>query len=454
MLDKRAIGITRVSEVGDRDTNGRFLSPTIQQQKIERDCEAHTLTLLECLEELDISGGLPLAKRPALLRALELVEAGKCEAIVFAYRDRVDRSIHTNSELCRRMDAAGALLLADGQRITHSTHNGWRQATLESFLNEDQRRAISAKMLDVHIDRVARGVAPFHLPPGYRRRSDGVAEHDPVTSKLIVRAFQMRADGQSLPVIRRYLMDHGVTMSASSVGRILSNRFYLGELHYQRDGVEPNFTAHKPLIKANLFNRVQRVKGAPRGRQAKSHHLLARLGILVCGTCGSKLSIDISAGKYHFYRCKSNDCGHKMTVSASLVESIVVETMHDAVTAEAEHATLPPFGVVDRATENARNAQTALNRAEQELSDTLSVFTASGVMGEPAAVARLIQLREARDTAQATVDRIGNPRRIHISFNDWTDLSLAKQREYITGVIETVTINKGRGASRISIKLL
>ena len=77
---------------------------------------------MDTLEELDVSGGKPLAKRPALARALAGVERGEVGAIVFAYRDRVDRSIQTGGELCRRMDAAEALLLADGQRIAHYPH--------------------------------------------------------------------------------------------------------------------------------------------------------------------------------------------------------------------------------------------------------------------------------------------------------------------------------------------
>jgi hypothetical protein len=61
--------------------------------------------LTETLKELDTSGGKALNQRRKLSHALAAVEAGRAEAIVLAYRDRMDSSITTGSELCERMDA-------------------------------------------------------------------------------------------------------------------------------------------------------------------------------------------------------------------------------------------------------------------------------------------------------------------------------------------------------------
>ena len=61
--------------------------------------------MTETLKELDTSGGKALNQRRKLSHALAAVEAGRAEAIVLAYRDRMDSSITTGSELCERMDA-------------------------------------------------------------------------------------------------------------------------------------------------------------------------------------------------------------------------------------------------------------------------------------------------------------------------------------------------------------
>ena len=63
----------------------------------------------------------------------------------------------------------------------------------------------------------------------------------------------------------------------------MRSRMYLGEIHF---GELHNTHAHEAIIKdRRLFERVQR-RTVSRGRHAKSERLLARLGVLRCGTCG------------------------------------------------------------------------------------------------------------------------------------------------------------------------
>jgi len=61
--------------VGDR-SGEQFVSPTEQAERIRTACERDGLRLVDTLEELDISGGAPLERRPGLRRAVEMVEAG------------------------------------------------------------------------------------------------------------------------------------------------------------------------------------------------------------------------------------------------------------------------------------------------------------------------------------------------------------------------------------------
>ena len=68
---RRAIGVVRVSRVGDRDGE-RFVSPSEQAERIRSVCERDRLELLDVIEELGVSWGTPLAKRAGLWRAVEL----------------------------------------------------------------------------------------------------------------------------------------------------------------------------------------------------------------------------------------------------------------------------------------------------------------------------------------------------------------------------------------------
>ena len=122
-MKPKAIGIVRVSRVGGR-SGERFLSPEIQRERIEAECANRGLEVIDILDEMDTSGGKSLAKRPELTEALSAVEKGNVHAIVFAYRDRMEPLDHDWKRAVRaRIDAAGGLTIADGNVITHATHD-------------------------------------------------------------------------------------------------------------------------------------------------------------------------------------------------------------------------------------------------------------------------------------------------------------------------------------------
>ena len=452
-MKRKAIGIIRVSEVNGR-AGSKFHSPAIQRDRIERDCELHDLALVEVLDELDVSGGKPIAERPATFRALHMVEAGEVGAIVYGYRDRVDRSIVHGAELCQRMDAAGALLIAEGATITHSTHDGWRKATMESFLNEDQRRAVASKLRDVQVRAIAQGKAPFSVPPGYRKRPDGTTEVNLATRDAVRHAFALRAarvgcptDANSLPAIRKYLAKHSIKMSLGGLVRMLANRFYLGELHY---GDLENLTAHDAIISRELFDRVQEGKGGSRGRIGKSDRLLARLGVLRC-SCGGRMSVSSKANRVpieYFYRCTNPDCtiGHRVTISAPIAEKVVGDAVREAIADERGRAT---------AAQKAHRAAGALREAQEALDGATRAFVKAGLSHEPVAVEELATLREARDIARVEADRAGVAVSVEIDGTaDWDDLPLDVQRKLIVATVESATVSPlGRGAERLLVTL-
>ena len=440
---RKAIGIIRVSDVHGRNGD-RFHSPAIQRERIERDCERWDLQLVICFDELDTSGGLPITRRRGLREALEWVEDGRAQAIVFAYRDRVDRSIEHGSELVRRMDAQGALLIADGKRITHATHDGWRTATLESFLNEDQRRAIGAKMYDVQRRAIEQGRAPHALPPGYRKRADGVAEFDPDTHGAILAAWHARAEGTSIPKLQRRLAAQNILLSHNTITRMFRNRFYLGELHYR---VWSNLTAHEPMVDQETWDAVQAKHGKLRGRYSKDPALLARLGVVRCAECGGRMSVT-NRGKTRpggFYRCYGRFCDAKPTIDSALLEGAVLDKVEELCAGITGTAT---------AAGRAQQAKADLTDAEARLSRLRRRLAAAGDEDEAEAIELVREAREARDKAQSAYDEAlatDKALRVVIGF-DREEISFDALRDLIVAVIKTVTVAKGKGLDRVTIE--
>ena len=99
----RAIGLIRVSEVKGREGE-RFSSPKDQRRdRISDEAERRGFELVDVIPELDVSGGAPLELRP-FGKAIERVERGEVQAIIFAYRDRADQVQSTEAHRGHRAD--------------------------------------------------------------------------------------------------------------------------------------------------------------------------------------------------------------------------------------------------------------------------------------------------------------------------------------------------------------
>ena len=77
----RDVVVVRVSEQGDREQEN-FHSPKAQLAKARLWSEDQGNRVVDAFEEIDVSGKLPLVRRPGLLRAIEMVEAGEADRIV------------------------------------------------------------------------------------------------------------------------------------------------------------------------------------------------------------------------------------------------------------------------------------------------------------------------------------------------------------------------------------
>src|ERR1700760_928287 len=87
MSKPRDVVVVRVSERGDREDE-HFHSPEVQIEAARRWATDRGERLVASpIPEIDVSGKLPLSKRPGLLAAIEMIEAGRADQLVVAYFD-------------------------------------------------------------------------------------------------------------------------------------------------------------------------------------------------------------------------------------------------------------------------------------------------------------------------------------------------------------------------------
>lgn len=441
---RRAVGIVRVSNARGREGES-FASPEEQRARIEAACERDGLSLVAVHEELDVSGGRSLEDRPGLGAAVAAVEAGAADVVAAAYFDRLFRSLTTQAEVVERVERAGGQVLAvDVGRVTNGSAGQWLSGTMLGAVSEYYRRSIKERSGMAQTRAVDRGAAPIHSHFGYLRKDDGTLVPDPVAAPLVAAAFEIRANGGTVRDAWEMLEANGWDNCYTRAWRMLKNRIYLGELHF---GGNVNLTAHDPIVSLDVWQRAQRTNVIA-GRKSKSERLLARLGVLICGSCGGRLVVTSTPGHSDVYRCgdQRDRCRRRVAISAPVAEKKVSDEVRAALQDTQGRASIA---------ESAQEAVSALEAAQSALDSFLRVFDLSGAEDESAVIERITTLREARDAAQAHLDQIGLGDALVFDVGEnWEDAPLVRKRSFIkAAVVSAIVAPGGRGPDRITVRL-
>ena len=441
----RAIGIVRVSQSNGRSGES-FSSPQDQVDRMTALAETKgwQLTIPEPYE-IDVSGDALLAARPQLSRAVIAIQTGEAEIIVGAHTERLWWNHETALQVIRLVeDANGEVWSADQGLLTRRSAADEFSGTVRTAADRLSRRQNREKSMAAIQRAISRGVPPWpRVTPGYRKLPDGRYEPDPRAAVHVSEAFEMRAIGATVEAVREYLQAHGVRLSYPGTVKLLKSKVVLGEIHFGTL-FKPNLTAHPAIVDRGTWQTVQSAR-VPAGRKTKSERLLARLKILMCGTCGHLLLANVATayggGYFPVYRCQNADCTRRVSVSAVVAEQAVVDVTKRELSDMEGRAS---------AAARAREAREARDRAQTELDSAIRVLAVVG--DEPATVKRLEELRAARDDAQARVDELGEPDDVAVSVEDWDRLSFEERRGLVRSVVARAVVVPGRGAGRVVVE--
>ncbi len=378
-----------------------------------------------------------------------MVESGEADTIVVAYFDRLVRSIAVQAELVARIEqAGGGIRSVDVGAVSNGSSAQWLSSNVLGLVAEYQRRTTAERTEEAKRRAIARGVPTFdRIPPGYRQRADRTLEIDPVSAPIVQEAFRLRASGAAIKDVQEHLRRNGVARTCTGTQTMLRSRIYLGELHF---GKLSNTTSHEPLIDPAEWVKVQTLR-VPRGRKPKSDRLLARLGVLRCGTCGARLVVGTTRANgrdYPMYRCPPNgDCTRRVTISAERAEraeQAIIEAVQQLL-ADVHGSASLDNGIADAVRE--------LSRCEDGLDVAVRAF--AGLDDVRAVNERLLSLRDARDAAQERADELHAAIAPSVTVgaaNDWDLLTLEERRALIRAVVQEATVAPGRGRDRITVK--
>jgi DNA invertase Pin-like site-specific DNA recombinase len=454
---KTLVGIVRVSSTRRR-TGDSFISPQLQVEGMREWIERHPDYRLPdelILEEYDVSGARPLAQRPGLSRALELIEDGAADGVIGVRLDRIARSPEVWGELQRRVRAVGGVIVAPH-------HGGIRGDLPEEELLDDVSQSFAKyevtrarRVFKLARERaIERGVAVFTEPAGYDKISEDGDPRGPKGSLVpnedaaaVHEAFRLRAAGSSYNEIARFLDEHNVRTrsrrarhsdcwSRTGVTRLLSNRTYLGEL--QAGGLV-NAHAHQAIVDEATFLTAQRPFPSYNGRESRHGFWLSK--VTRCAGCGGALvgsHVKPKDVSYPIYRCTTRGCSAPATISARRLETFAEERLLDRAGTIREEDTQPLDDSRESLEVERHAAQRELDAWRQlPIADLDPAFYSDG-------------LRERRERLDTVLEAIGHldggapVAALSASLpDDWPTMTVEERRTIARAALARVEVRKG-----------
>ena len=192
-------------------TEQQDLSPDAQRGAIADWATKNNVRVVEYFEDIGVSGGTELDKRPGLLLALEAIKEHKATYLVVAKRDRLARDVLTAAlveRLCKRSGAS--IVSADGTGNGTGPEAQLMRGIVDLFA-QYERAIIRTRTKAALAVKIARGERVGGIPYGWKLNEAGALEHDESEVQAIELAKRLKTDGKSLRFIANALADAGHT---------------------------------------------------------------------------------------------------------------------------------------------------------------------------------------------------------------------------------------------------
>lgn len=328
-LNKNAIAIIRLSS--GRQADG--LSLDVQSDEIKAYCKRLGLKLLE--EFSIIESAKDSKKRFKYKDAIRFAEKNKIGNIVFYMADREARNL-TDLETNEAKVLKGIFNLhyAKENYIFHreSSDSDMLTRGFTGLINKQYSKNLSTKVNDGMKKKAETGWFPSNHPPlgyvcqkavdsdtGRIKNRGGIIVLDPIESnkKIVIREFELRANGLSFERIRETIISEGLInpkalskYHTSVIHRRLKNPFYRGQFVWQDILYEGK---HELLIPKNILLKVDESFGLrPISiRRDENDYTTLSGGWLKCA-CGCHVVYDPKkklnrktqeSRTYHYYHC-------------------------------------------------------------------------------------------------------------------------------------------------------
>jgi DNA invertase Pin-like site-specific DNA recombinase len=182
-------------------TERQDLSPDAQRDAIAAWAATNGVEVVAWHEDLGVSGGTELEKRPGLLAATEALRTEGAGVLVVAKRDRLARDVLTAALVERLAERAGArVVAADGTGNGDGPEAALLRTMIDAFAAYERALIRSRTKAALAVKR-AKGERIGGIPYGFAARDDGTLVPEPREQAAVALARTLRAQGRSLRAI-------------------------------------------------------------------------------------------------------------------------------------------------------------------------------------------------------------------------------------------------------------
>ena len=360
----------------DDDRPGESMSIETQKSMLTDYCEANGYPVFDYYIDDGYTG--TNFNREEFQRLLSDIESGHVNMVLTKDLSRLGRDyilMGYYTEIFFPSKGVRYVALTDGFDSQKASND---IAPFMNILNDMYARDISRKVKSAKLQRAKKGLfVGSEAPYGYTS-SNGHLEINPETALVVQLIFQLALQGKGESCIAKELQNRKITNPSSykrvnkakntnslqpvcnsedttwsnnTVGTILSNRVYLGELRYHRTEILNHKTkqirkipeeeqiiimnAHPPIIDEAVFQEVGRLRAMHISPASFRRDNMFR-GLLFCDCCGSTLSIAhrrLKNREEDQYRCvkhyyKPKECPKTHVIYHSNLTSYVLQQLH------------------------------------------------------------------------------------------------------------------------------
>lgn len=277
-VDEKRLRVAGYPRVSTEEQRIHGVSIAAQEDALRQWAADHNYDYVGSYNDAGISARSRYTKRPALLRLLEDVRAGKIDLIIFTKLDRWFRNVADYYEVQRVLDQYHVPWKAIWEDYETETASGRLKVNIMLSVAQDEADRTGERVKRSIEYRWAAGEVAQRLPIGYRREGKTVV-YDETARPGVEDFFAVFLDTGNVGRARAAAALRGVHISRTSAGRILRSPFYTGTVR----GISvPSY------ISQAEFELIQR-RVALYNRTPAPNRVYLFSGLLICAHCGSRM---------------------------------------------------------------------------------------------------------------------------------------------------------------------